>query len=87
MEVRSALNERLVAIAAQKKRARLVPWFGGLAAAAACLACTAVFVPRSVAPAAEPSESIEAALTSAHSQAVTMAEDDLSDLLVDEVEL
>ena len=87
MAMRSELNQRLVGIAAKKRRARLAPWFGGLVAATACVAFFVLATSKSTTPSPEPPQSIEAALTSAHTQAVSMTEDDLADLLVDEVEL
>ncbi|MFX6277408.1 hypothetical protein ABTF87_19095, partial [Acinetobacter baumannii] len=41
---RSELNQKLYAVAAKNKRKALVPWLGGLAAAAACTAAVAFFV-------------------------------------------
>ena len=63
---RSELNEKLVAVAAQRKRKSLIPFFGGLVAAAACASLFIVFIANK--PAAPPQSSFEAALTKAYSQ-------------------
>lgn len=67
---RSELNQKLLAVAKRKKRQTIVPWLGGLAAAAACTAAITVFVthghnnPNS----GRNQPSFEAALAKAYSQ-------------------
>ena len=70
MAWRSELNQKLVAASAKNKRKALMPWLGGLAAAAACTAAVAFFFINrpGVAIQARSQGSFEAALAKAYDQ-------------------
>ena len=78
---RSQLNEKLVAVSVKRKRKSLVPWIGGLAAAAACVSALFIFSPNKQTVVPEKGGSFEAALTKAYTQSVetTPIEEELAE--------